>query len=219
MMTHLTKSYRRFMLFRRHSRFVFALLLLTSPGFSAVGDFSPKPLDGVRIEAVELSPNRSNHEISLGVGLYPFNAYYNALTINANYQHNLDRFWSWEIASIQSAFAFDKGLTTELAERFNVNPERIDRLRLTLSSQMFYTLAHGKVVLTQDHIRYFRLSASGGLGLVSTSQSNGAALTLGVRIEAVSSESFSWRLDIRDAFVFSGFNQYVTFTIGSAFGF
>src|SRR4051812_25283155 len=41
--------------------------------------YVPKPLDGVVIEAVETYPNPLDHELGLGVGLYPFNAYYSGI--------------------------------------------------------------------------------------------------------------------------------------------
>ena len=199
---------------------------LLSPSALAASDsdirrfYEPKPLDGVTIEAVESYPNPRSNEMGLGIGLYPFNPYYTAVLINANYLFNLSRLMQWEIVNASYAYTFDKGLTTELADRFNVNPKVIDRMQMMISSNVLFSHSNGKFVYRGEHIRYFRSSALVGLGLVSTSQRNNIVGNFGVRFEVFTGEAFSWRFDIRDSLApTDGFTQYVTFILGSSFSF
>lgn len=181
--------------------------------------YEPKPLDGIVVEAVESYPNPLGSEFGLGVGLYPFNAYYMGILFNGSYLHQISRTWGWEVANISYAYSYEKSLTTELADRFAVNPSRIDRLSFVLSSNMHRNLANGKFVFGGDHIRYFTLTAIGGLGMVKTTFKNSVSADLGFRFEVMSSKRFSWRLDVRDGMTLSGFDQIVTFVFGTGIHF
>ena len=182
--------------------------------------YEPKPLDGVTIEAVESYPNPRNNEAGLGIGLYPFNPYYTATLINFNYLFNISRIMQWEILNANYAYTFDKGITTELADRFGVNPKVIDRLQFMISSNVLFSHSNGKFVFRGDNIRYFRSSAITGLGLVNTSQRSNIVVNIGVRFEVFTGDTFAWRFDIRDSLApTDSFTQYVSFTLGSAFSF
>ncbi len=86
--------------------------------------FEPKPLDGVMIEAIETYPNPQDHELGLGLGIYPFNPYYTGFLINGNYQYNFSRILGWEVIGVHYAYTIQNDLTTELADKYNVNPKK-----------------------------------------------------------------------------------------------
>jgi hypothetical protein len=57
-----------------------------SPSAPLTGDMTKaKPLDGVNLEAVETYAEPRSNEINLGVGIYPFDAYYYGLSLNAGF--------------------------------------------------------------------------------------------------------------------------------------
>src|SRR5271154_3424536 len=55
------------------------------------GITQPKLLDGVTMEAVETYANPRSSEISLGIGVYPFDSYYYGMSINAGYTYHFSR--------------------------------------------------------------------------------------------------------------------------------
>ena len=179
----------------------------------------PKPLDGTVIEAVETYANPKSSEITLGVGFYPFSGYFNGLSLNGGYTYHSSRTFGWEILNIQSFFSFQKDLTTQLADQYGVNPQAIEELKTIVSSNLVYVHSYGKLVLLQDFIRYFRSSVLAGLGVVNTTTKNSLAGTLGFKFEVFSTESFAWKLEIRDSLALSGFSNYVTFNLGAGFSF
>lgn len=195
------------------------LLLATVAHASGDGLYVVKPLDGVNVEAVETYPGSRKNELGMGVGIYPFNAYYTGILLNGSYQYNLNRTFSWEVLNATYSYGFDKGLTTELAEEFAVNPRRIDRLRFMFSSNVLFYPVDGKFVLRGKHIRYFRGAVVGGLGLVNTEQTSAISTNIGLRFEVLVSETFAWRLDVRDSITVPGMKNFVTFTLGSRFSF
>jgi len=198
---------------------VFAFAAETSKANREGTDFNPKVLDGVVIEAVENYPNPKNHEIGFGLGLYPLKPYYNGFSLNADYVHYFNRTFAWEIANAAVAFTVQTGLSSQLAEDYGVNPESIERLRAVFSTNAMYVHSHGKLLFLNRFIRYFRSHAIGGLGLVTTSNRSRVALSLGVRLDAYVTDSFSWKLEIRDMITFSGFEHFAVVSIGTGINF
>lgn len=177
-------------------------------------------MDGVPVDAIETYVNPKSHNLTLGLSLYPFNAYYNAFGINPSYTYQLSDTWSWEVLNLGYYFTVDKGLTLELADRFGVNPDAIDRLKYTFTTHILYNLAYGKVVLFKKNIRYFRTSFLMGGGSATTNSATSIGPSVGARLDFYLSDSFSWRFEVRDLItVSSGKNNFVTFTLGTGVSF
>ncbi len=192
----------------------FFILNQASASTSESEDFKPKPLDGVMIESVETYPNPQTHQFGIGIGLYPNDPYYTGLLISANYTYHFNPILSWEVANVSYAYSVQNSLTTELAEKYNVNPKKIKRLEFLLSSDFLYNIVNGKFVLAKEFIRYFKIDALGGIGLVNSNLSSDIAGLAGLRFEILTHGNFSWRFDIRDAMTVTNGNNYITLTLG-----
>jgi outer membrane beta-barrel protein len=193
-----------------------------SPSTNASGSADltkPKPLDGVILEAVETYAEPKTNEIGLGIGIYPFDAYYYGVSINAAYTYHINRNFAWEVVNAQYFFGFQKDLTTELAQVYNVAPSTIPQLSYIVSTDGAYAFSYGKSVLFEDFIRYFRDSALFGLGVVKRTDINSASINVGLKFEMFTTENFSWKFETRDNFAFSGSNNYLTFIIGTGLSF
>jgi hypothetical protein len=187
---------------------------------STAGAQKPKLMDGVELEAVESYINPATHQVGLGVGLYPFDAYFYGMSLSAGYVYHASRNLAWEVLNAQFFTTFQKDLTTELADRYSVSPKAIDALRFLFSSDLQYTFAYGKVAMIEEYIRYFRCSAMLGLGAVSTSiDGSSIAGLLGLKLEAFTGGSFSWTFEIRDSISVPDMRNYMTFTLGTGIGF
>ena len=122
-------------------------------------------LDGVPVDAVDNYPEAHPTEVDIGLGLLPLNPYYNGVSLGLGLTRHFSRNWAWEILSAHYVFPFQTGLTSELADRYFVNPETIEKLQYDLSSNVSYTIAYGKILLFEDYIRSFRASVFLGLHL------------------------------------------------------
>jgi hypothetical protein len=182
-------------------------------------EMTPKTLDGVFIEAVENYPNLKNQEIGLGLGLYPAKPYYTAFSLYGDYVKYFSTTFAWEIINASAAFTVDTDLTSQLAQKYSVNPSTIDRLQATFSSNVMFIHSHGKVLFLNQYIKYFRSMVLGGLGLVTTSNESRVAASLGLRFDAFVTDSFSWKLEVRDMITFSGFENFAVVTLGTGFSF
>lgn len=204
--------------------FVFALVAALLSGTCALAstDSQAKPMDGVTMEAVETYINPKTSELDLGLGIYPFDAYYYGLSINGGYTWHPSRNFAWEIVHAQYFFSFQKNLTTELADRYSVDPETISTVSYIVTSDIQYVFAYGKFALMEDLVRYFRSSMLFGGGVVAL-KDNGATTTsvaavFGLKFEAFTRDNFSWTVEARDNVAFTG-NNYLTFILGTGLSF
>lgn len=194
-------------------------LLAPMSAFSAQFDpKTPKPLDGVLVEAVEDYINPKTSSFFIGVGIYPFDAYYNDISVNAGYNYRINQTWSWDIINASYFIPFDRDLESQLADKFGVAPTSIEKLQYIVASNVVFTHTYGKFLFLEDYIRYFRASVFLGAGLVNTTQQSEAAGNFGARFELFHGDSFAWVIDVRDALTIKD-EGYVTFTFGSGFSF
>jgi hypothetical protein len=204
---------------------VTAMSFFISPGVSHAATtkpdvvIAPKRMDGLTLEAIETYVNPKLNEFSLGIGTFPFDGYYYGLSINAGYTYHYDHNLAWEVVNAEYFFSFQKSLTTELADSYAVTPRVIYTLDYIMSSDIQYIFAYGKFSMLEEYIRYFRASALGGLGIVKTTPTSSLATVFGLKFQAFTRDSFSWNLEVRDNFAFSGTQNFITFVLGTGFSF
>ena len=178
-----------------------------------------KPLDGVNVEAVQTYKNPKSQQIFFGLGLWPLDPYYNGLSVDLTYTRYLNKTYSWDVASLDYVYAVDSGLTSELADKYSVQPQSIERLNFVLSSDLNYTFAYGKTIFLTKYIRYFRSSLLAGPGLVITNQESTVGLDMGWRLETFVNDSFSWRVEARYLYAFSSMHNNLAFIFGTAYAY
>ncbi|OFZ16218.1 MAG: hypothetical protein A2Z20_00235 [Bdellovibrionales bacterium RBG_16_40_8] len=190
------------------------------------GDAEPpgvRPLDGVTVEAIEIYQNPKLQSVDFGLGIWPVNPYYNGFSLNAGYTRNFSKTYSWEVINGDYVFTIDKGLTSELAESFDVNPERIERINFLISSNLRYTHSYGKTIFLKEYIRYFRSAILAGPALLATQKGGSMNARVGInfgwRVETFINDDFSWKFELRDTYAFGGFGNNITLIFGSAYGF
>jgi hypothetical protein len=177
-------------------------------------------MDGVIVEAIETYVNPKKHSVALGLALYPFNSYYNAFGITPSYTHQFSDSFGWEVLNFGFFSTVDKGLTTELADSFGVNPQVIDRLKFTLASHLLFTAAYGKVVLFSSNIRYFRLAPMVGGAYIGTKLISGFGPSFGARLDFSLTDTFQWRFEVKNSMIVTnGVTNFVTFTLGTGISF
>jgi outer membrane beta-barrel protein len=188
------------------------------------GPFVRKPLDNVQIEALETYANPKRNELGIGGLIYPFSSYYNAFGVNGGFTHYFTDSFAWEVVNGTLYYTVLKDLTTELAENFNSAPQQIVYVKHNISTNLVYVLSYGKLLVFNRLIRSFRASLIGGVGALGTSLTSQIAANVGLRSDFYITSVYSWRVEIRDAIAFKNSaapetRNYVTFMIGTSFGF
>jgi len=190
------------------------LLPLAKSGFGA--ETLPARMDGTKVEAVESYLNNDANRISIGLGSYPFNPYFNGFSLSGGYTYNFSKTTAWEMIHAAYVHTVDTGLTSELADDYDVTPDRIEKLKFSVMTNGSYVFSYGKFLLLDKHIRYFRASLLYGGGLLSTTVAMRQAINLGIRTEFHMNNFLSWVFEFRDAIVVTNGKTYPSFTIGFA---
>jgi outer membrane beta-barrel protein len=182
-------------------------------------DFKERPLDGVTIEALETYRNPKNSQLTFDVSMLPFNAYYTGFGINAAYIYVINKTWAAEMTGAY-IYSVEKGLTSELAQNYAVNPESIERIQTTVAGNAIYYHSYGKFILLKEYIRYFRSGFLLGAGYVITNTTGYVAGSLGWKFEVYVNDVFSWKFEIRDLITAQkGVTNNVAFSLGTAYSF
>lgn len=166
--------------------------------------FKEEPLDGVTIEALEVYRNPRNNSIDFGLGIWPLSPYYNSFSVDASYNYLFNKKYTWEVLRASYIYSIDKGLTSEIADRYQLEPKVIERLNFMISTNLKYNLAYGKFIFFNEHIRYFRAQIIVGPALAITNSRSQIGADLGAAMEVYVNDYFSWKLDIRDTLVTVG---------------
>lgn len=195
-------------------------LIALAPGARAAGtEFSEQPLDGVKIEALEVYRNPLPTQLSFGVSIWPLNAYYNGLSVDLGYTRYFNKTWALELRG-SYVYTIDKGLSSELADDYHVDPKKIERLNLVATPTLQYVLLYGKYIFFKEHIRYFRSQLIAGPAIVLTNQRTTIGAQVGIGMETYVNEYFSWKFDIRDTIASGGDNtNNLAFSFGTAYAF
>lgn len=176
-------------------------------------------IDGVPVEAVEEFPSQKSNELSFEAGIFPFNPYYYGLSIGAGYTYYFNNTFGWEVVHATQYFAVDSGLTSQLADKYQVNPQSIQTVNFTASSDLVYAFAYGKFAFFKDYIRYFRADVLLGPGMASSNVATNLAVDFGIRVDFFTGETFVWKFEARDTLCFGGVGNILSFSLGTGIRF
>ncbi len=189
--------------------------------FNLYGNSKPYgKLDGAPISSLETNIQPHRHSIFLGMDNLPFNAYYAGLGISASYQFNFTKNFAWEIARGSYFFSVEKDLTTELAEEFRVNPERIEKVEAIVKSNIKYYFVYGKWLFLEKYIRYFRLGVLAGPAMAFTSEEMKFLANAGLCFDLSINRHFWATFEFQDSIsIEEDFETYPAFNFGMKLSF
>ena len=185
------------------------------------GDYSKLvPLDSMPVEAVESYRNPHKNQFSFSLGYYPLSPYYTGYTPSVAYTYFFKRSFAWDIVDLSYVFAVDKGLTSELADKYGVEPRSINRLKFVALTQAAYFFSYGKTVFSSSFIRYFRTAVLLGGGFLGQSNSNNLGISYGLRVEVYTTNSFSFKGELKNISTLTkGFDNYGSISLGTTLSF
>lgn len=160
--------------------------------------FVERPLDGVNIEALETYRNPKANSLEVALGVWPLNPYFNGFSVDLGYNWIFNKTYAAEVRG-SYIYTMDKGLTSELADSYGVDPQAtIERPSFLLAADLKYTIAYGKFIFFKDRIRYFRSQLLAGPAFINTNKQSLIGGDIGWAMEAYVNDLFSWRIELRD---------------------
>jgi outer membrane beta-barrel protein len=158
--------------------------------------------------AVQNRQFQLGHELHVGGGVLPLNAFTKGLTVEGGYTVHLSDGFAWEVGQFIYSFDLDTGLKQELLDNFQVQPTQIETLRWIASSCLVFKPLYGKFAWRNRSVVHLEMffALGGGVGQFDNPSvlRGGFAAGGGFRLHV--SRALSFRFDARDYGFFKGFS-------------
>lgn len=160
--------------------------------------------DAPSIFTIEPREHMFRHELQLGVGILPLNAFYIGLPISASYTYHFNDLWAWEVANGFYSVDFDTNLKTALnAVGAEPTQDSSRRVRFMLSSNVLVKPMYGKVAVFNSGRGEVDTLFAAGVGVMNTTLDTSFAFNLGIGLHFWMSRYLAVRFDVRDYMVFN----------------
>jgi outer membrane beta-barrel protein len=161
-----------------------------------------------QVSAVQERLYRMSHELTLGVGVLPLDAFYKGLMAQVGYTAHFSDSFAWQIVRAAYSYNINTGLTTQLERDFGVQPTAFQEVQYFAGSDLVWSPLYGKGSWLNHSVT--RFEAFGLLGGSVINETNGLSgsgssfrpavnVWLGFRI--FSGQHVSYRLDLTDNLV------------------
>jgi hypothetical protein len=176
-------------------------------------------IDGVAIRALENSLYKDEQSLNFMGGLYPFDPYYQGFFFQMDYLVPISLNSAWRILKIAYVYTVDTSLRTTLADSYSLTPVVIDRVRMLVSTEFVYYFMHGKYLMFNHWLKYFKFGFVLGGGLFQTTLLSGFSVNSGFRFEAFSNGPLLLSFEIIDHFSIKSRVHTIVFLIGTGIKF
>jgi len=182
-----------------------ALLAIAALSFSAPA--AAEEEEGLRALAVQPRHNHHWHELNLGFGVLPVNAFVKGLTVGGNYTVHFNHLFAWEIVR---AFGVVASLETALNDSLTdmqLSPTPEEHPIWVATSSFVFTPFYGKLAVVNRALIFSEVFLIAGIGYGGLSNSQDVVVDAGLGARIYLGEYFSVRLDIRWEGFFAGITE------------
>src|SRR5579872_5200332 len=79
--------------------------------------------------AVQERTYRMNHELTLGIGVLPLDAFYKGLTAQVSYTFHFTDTFAWQVGRFTYSYDVDTGLKSQLLTQYGVLPTQFSEVQ------------------------------------------------------------------------------------------
>jgi len=170
------------------------------------------------VSAVQERQYRMNHELTLGVGVLPLDAFYKGVTGQVSYTYHFTDSFAWQVGRGAYSYNVNTGLRSQLERDFGVLPTAFDEVNWMVGSDLVWTPWYGKASFLNRSVTHFEIFLVGGLSVLnlhlasSNATTGGSGLSgtafrpaanLGIGLRVYSNRFVSFRFDVTDNVVVS----------------
>nr|WP_255651891.1 outer membrane beta-barrel domain-containing protein [Corallococcus sp. AS-1-12] len=179
------------------------------------------------VSAVQDRLFRMHHELSLGVGVLPADAFYKGLIGTVGYTYHFSDTVAWQVGRGTYSYNVQTSLRRQLERDFDAAPTATafeDQVQWMVGSDLMWSPLYGKTSFLNANVLHFEVFLLAGGTVVKVDRSDGfrPAVNLGLGVRLFSSQNVSFRLDVTNNTVFAGASRIInvpTVQIGTAFNF
>lgn len=154
------------------------------------------------IRAVSNRPYHLLHELNLGIGVLPLDAYSKGLYGQVAYTFHFSEALAWQVGRGAYAYSIDTGLQKRLERPpFGVAPTAIDSIEYFVGSDLIWKPAVAKVAVFNKWVLHGEAYVIAGGTVMKFTKSFRPAVNLGIGVRVFASQVASFKLDVSDHLV------------------
>ena len=160
------------------------------------------------VSAVQERLYRMNHELTLGIGILPWDAFYKGAAAQVSYTYHFNDYFAWQVGRGLYSYTLNTGLREQLERDFGVQPTAFDVVDWAVGSDLMFSPIYGKFALMNAKVVHFDVHFTGGATVFKMNDGSGGlrfkpAVALGVGARVYQNRWVSFRLDVTDNIVVS----------------
>ena len=144
-------------------RLVMCVGLLLAPVASAQLEALENP---GTVAAVQDRLFRMNHELHLGVGVLPLDAFYKGVTASVGYTAHFSDTFAWTVGRGLYSYNLDTGLRGQLENQFGVAPTEFEEVEWMVGSDLVWSPWYGKTSFLNQSVTHFDVSLVAGASVL-----------------------------------------------------
>lgn len=154
-----------------------------------------------RVAAVQERLYRMTHELDVGFGTLPLDAFYKGYFPQLGYAYHFDDRFAWQVLRAGYSFNTDTGLKKSLERDFGVLPTTFETAQFFGTSDLMFKPFYGKTTLMNATLLYFEAHLLLGASVFKFSNNFRPGIHWGGGVRMFLTETFSVRFDATDHIV------------------
>ena len=205
----------------------YALLLLLSlvPGL-ALAQAEALENPGTT-SAVQDRLYQMNHELTLGIGVLPADAFYKGYFAGVGYTYHFTDNFSWQVGRGAYSYNVKTSLRQQLERDFGVAPTATafeDEVQWMVGSDVMWSPFYGKTSILNSKVIHFEAFLLGGATVFKLNREGGfrPGANVGLGLRVFRNNHISFRLDVTNNVVWAGASRIInipTIQLATAFNF
>lgn len=156
------------------------------------------------VSAVQERNFRMNHELTLGLGVLPLDAFYKGLSVQLGYTYHFNDSFAWQVARGLYSYNLNTGLRNQLERDFAVLPTQFPEVQYMVGSDLVWTPLYGKGAILNRKVAWFEGFVVLGASALRISEVGfRPAVNVGVGARLFTTKYVSFRFDATNNFVVS----------------
>lgn len=148
------------------------------------------------VSAVQERTYRLHHELNLGFGTLPLDAFSKGVYPTLSYVYHFSDHFAWQVGRGGYVYNINSGLREQLERDFAVLPTAFDEVQYFVGSDVMWSPIYGKTSVLNKHVLHFEMYLLGGASVLKLSNSGfRPALDAGLGARLFQSKWMSYRLE------------------------
>ncbi len=155
-----------------------------------------------------------NHELMLGLGVMPADAFYKGYFAGLSYTYHFSDSFAWQVGRGAYNYNVKTSLRRQLERDFGVAPTNTafsDEVQFMVGSDVLWSPFYGKTAILNSKVVHFEAFLIGGATILKFNGDGGfrPAANVGLGVRVFRNDTISFRLDVTNNVVFTAASRII----------